>query len=169
MPDVDGPPAARRTRDAALVGRPAAQYSGLMKVAIELPSTQAAQLESEAKRLGVSVEDLARRSGGPAGGAGRGLPGGGEARARPEPRALSAPRLNALPAQGDVRWSRPLSIGSGQGLYPSAAAKASSLAFGLAMNHPFIDDNKRIAHAAMAVFLDLTASPSRRPSTSRNT
>ena len=31
-----------------------------MKVAIELPSAQAAQLESEAKRLGVSVEDLAR-------------------------------------------------------------------------------------------------------------
>lgn len=33
--------------------------------------------------------------------------------------------------------------------------KASALAFGLAMNHPFVDGNKRIAHAAMAVFLDL--------------
>ncbi|MGD9905218.1 MAG: DNA-binding protein [Vicinamibacterales bacterium] len=31
-----------------------------MKVAIELPSAQATQLENEAKRLGVSVEDLAR-------------------------------------------------------------------------------------------------------------
>ena len=31
-----------------------------MKVAIELPSAQATQLEKEAKRLGVSVEDLAR-------------------------------------------------------------------------------------------------------------
>jgi len=31
-----------------------------MKVVIELPSTQAAHLESEARRLGVSVEDLAR-------------------------------------------------------------------------------------------------------------
>jgi death-on-curing protein len=29
------------------------------------------------------------------------------------------------------------------------------LAFSLAMNHPFVDGNKRIAHAAMAVFLDL--------------
>ena len=29
------------------------------------------------------------------------------------------------------------------------------IAFGLAMNHPFVDGNKRIAHAAMAVFLDL--------------
>lgn len=31
-----------------------------MKVAIELPLAQATQLENEAKRLGVSVEDLAR-------------------------------------------------------------------------------------------------------------
>ena len=31
-----------------------------MKVAIELPPAQATQLENEAKRLGVSVEDLAR-------------------------------------------------------------------------------------------------------------
>lgn len=31
-----------------------------MKVAIELPSTQGAQLEAEAKRLGVAAEDLAR-------------------------------------------------------------------------------------------------------------
>jgi hypothetical protein len=31
-----------------------------MKVAIELPSAQATQLEREAKRLGVSAEDLAR-------------------------------------------------------------------------------------------------------------
>lgn len=31
-----------------------------MKVVIELPASQAAQLQTEAKRLGVSVEDLAR-------------------------------------------------------------------------------------------------------------
>lgn len=31
-----------------------------MKVAIELPPTQAAQLQSEAKRLGVPPEELAR-------------------------------------------------------------------------------------------------------------
>ena len=31
-----------------------------MKVAIELPPAQAAQLESEAKRLGVPAEELAR-------------------------------------------------------------------------------------------------------------
>lgn len=31
-----------------------------MRVAIELPAGQAARLEAEARRLGVSVEDLAR-------------------------------------------------------------------------------------------------------------
>jgi death-on-curing protein len=40
-------------------------------------------------------------------------------------------------------------------LYPTVVDKAAALAFGLAMNHPFVDGNKRIAHAAMAVFLDL--------------
>lgn len=40
-------------------------------------------------------------------------------------------------------------------LYPTVVDKAAVLGFGLAMNHPFVDGNKRIAHAAMAVFLDL--------------
>jgi death-on-curing protein len=40
-------------------------------------------------------------------------------------------------------------------LYPSLVEKAGALAHGLAMNHPFLDGNKRIAHAAMAVVLDL--------------
>ena len=40
-------------------------------------------------------------------------------------------------------------------LYPTLIEKASALAFGLVMNHPFVDGNKRIGHAAMAVFLDL--------------
>lgn len=43
----------------------------------------------------------------------------------------------------------------GVDLHPTLIDKASTLAFGLAMNHPFVDGNKRIAHAAMAVFLDL--------------
>lgn len=40
-------------------------------------------------------------------------------------------------------------------LYPTTIDKAGILAFGLAVNHPFVDGNKRIAHAAMAVFLEL--------------
>ncbi len=43
----------------------------------------------------------------------------------------------------------------GQELYPALAEKASALAYSLTKNHPFIDGNKRIAHAAMEVFLVL--------------
>ncbi len=51
--------------------------------------------------------------------------------------------------------AQPKATFDGTYLYPSVVDKASALAFGLAMNHPFVDGNKRIAHAAMAVFLDL--------------
>jgi death-on-curing protein len=40
-------------------------------------------------------------------------------------------------------------------LYPDIVAKASSLCFSLIMNHPFVDGNKRIGHAAMETFLIL--------------
>lgn len=43
----------------------------------------------------------------------------------------------------------------GVDLYPTLIDKAAALGFGLARNHPFIDGNKRIAHAAMAVCLEL--------------
>ena len=38
-------------------------------------------------------------------------------------------------------------------LYPDLASKATALCFSLVLNHPFIDGNKRIGHAAMEVFL----------------
>ena len=44
----------------ALVSRQLSRYSGPMKVAIELPPAQAAQLENPARRLGVLPEELAR-------------------------------------------------------------------------------------------------------------
>jgi death-on-curing protein len=44
---------------------------------------------------------------------------------------------------------------SGQDLYPSLASKAAALCFSLVMNHPFLDGNKRVGHAAMDVFLVL--------------
>lgn len=43
----------------------------------------------------------------------------------------------------------------GQDLYPTIAEKASALGFSLVMNHPFVDGNKRVGHAAMEVFLAL--------------
>ena len=40
-------------------------------------------------------------------------------------------------------------------LYPSLSDKAAALGYSLIKNHPFIDGNKRICHAAMEVFLVL--------------
>lgn len=45
-----------------------------------------------------------------------------------------------------------LSFG-GTELYPTLVNKAAALCFSLVMNHPFVDGNKRIGHAAMEVFL----------------
>ncbi len=41
----------------------------------------------------------------------------------------------------------------GAELYASIQEKATALGFSIIMNHPFIDGNKRIGHAAMEVFL----------------
>jgi len=43
----------------------------------------------------------------------------------------------------------------GVDLYPSVEEKAAKLAYGIAMNHPFADGNKRIAAAAMLLFVKL--------------
>jgi death-on-curing protein len=41
----------------------------------------------------------------------------------------------------------------GRELYPDIPSKAAALCYALALNHPFVDGNKRVAHAAMEVFL----------------
>ena len=41
----------------------------------------------------------------------------------------------------------------GQELYPTLAEKAAAVGFSLVCNHPFVDGNKRIGHAAMETFL----------------
>ncbi|WP_256874969.1 type II toxin-antitoxin system death-on-curing family toxin [Nostoc sp. C052] len=46
---------------------------------------------------------------------------------------------------------------AGEELYPTIAEKASALGFSLIKNHPFIDGNKRVGHAAMEVFLVLNS------------
>lgn len=43
----------------------------------------------------------------------------------------------------------------GEDLYPSIIDKAVALGFSLISNHPFIDGNKRVGHAALEVFLVL--------------
>jgi death-on-curing protein len=40
-------------------------------------------------------------------------------------------------------------------LYPDLITKAASLCHSLVMNHPFVDGNKRVGHAAMETYLVL--------------
>lgn len=44
---------------------------------------------------------------------------------------------------------------AGEDLYVGAVSKAAALSFFLATNHPFVDGNKRVAHAALEVTLVL--------------
>ena len=41
----------------------------------------------------------------------------------------------------------------GEDLYPTIVEKASVIAFSLIKNHPFVDGNKRIGHAAMETLM----------------
>lgn len=51
--------------------------------------------------------------------------------------------------------AQPRQTFANQELYPSIIDKAAALGFFLIQNHPFVDGNKRIGHAAMEVFLIL--------------
>ena len=51
--------------------------------------------------------------------------------------------------------SQPRMTYDGHDLYPNLFEKAAILCFALVKNHPFIDGNKRIGHAAMETFLVL--------------
>lgn len=43
----------------------------------------------------------------------------------------------------------------GEDLYPTLISKATALGFSLIKNHPFVDGNKRVGHAAAEAFLML--------------
>jgi death-on-curing protein len=51
--------------------------------------------------------------------------------------------------------AQPAMTYGGQDLYPSLAEKAAALGFSLIQNHPFVDGNKRVGHAALETFLVL--------------
>lgn len=55
----------------------------------------------------------------------------------------------------DSAIAQPAMAFGGQDLYPTVSEKAAAFAFSLVLNHPFLDGNKRIGHAAMETFLVL--------------
>lgn len=61
---------------------------------------------------------------------------------------FSLPALESALAQPRMTFS-------GEDLYPTLVEKAAALGHALIANHPFVDGNKRIGHAAIEVFLML--------------
>lgn len=55
----------------------------------------------------------------------------------------------------EAALSQPQMTFGAEELYPTLIEKASTLGFSLISNHPFIDGNKRIGHAAVEIFLIL--------------
>jgi death on curing protein len=49
--------------------------------------------------------------------------------------------------------AQPKQTFGGSDLYPSLVEKAAALCFSIVNNHPFVDGNKRVAHAGMESFL----------------
>ncbi len=55
----------------------------------------------------------------------------------------------------EASLAQPRQSFGGVDLYPGLTAKAAALGFSLIQNHPFVDGNKRIGHAAMETTLVL--------------
>ena len=74
--------------------------------------------------------------------------------------------LQATPGAAGVRdlgglesaLAQPKATFEGRDLHQTLVEKAAALGFSLVQNHPFVDGNKRTAHAAMETFLVLNGS-----------
>jgi len=55
----------------------------------------------------------------------------------------------------DSALAQPRVTFDGRDLHPALLEKAAALCTSLVQNHPFVDGNKRVGHAAMATFLIL--------------
>jgi death on curing protein len=62
------------------------------------------------------------------------------------------------PAALESAIAQPFQTFAGEALYPSLAAKAAALGFFIIRNHPFVDGNKRVGHAALEIMLVLNGS-----------
>jgi death on curing protein len=55
----------------------------------------------------------------------------------------------------DAAVAAPKATFDGEDLYPGVFSKAAALCYALVQGHAFVDGNKRVGHAAMAIFLNL--------------
>jgi death-on-curing protein len=65
-----------------------------------------------------------------------------------------APGIRDLGAL-EAAVAQPKAVFDSADLYPTLVEKAAALCFSLIQNHPFLDGNKRVGHAAMETFLVL--------------
>ena len=70
--------------------------------------------------------------------------------------------IRSLPGL-ESAMSQPKATIGGIDAYASLAEKAAALCYSLCSNHPFVDGNKRLAHAAMETFLLLNGSEIQSP------
>lgn len=68
-----------------------------------------------------------------------------------------APELRDLGAL-ESAVAQPRMTFGGDDLYRDLASKAAALGFSIIQNHPFVDGNKRVGHAALETFLVLNGS-----------
>ena len=66
--------------------------------------------------------------------------------------AGGAPRIRDLGAL-EAAIAQPKATFGGMDLYPTLVEKAAALCLSLVLDHPFVDGNKRVGHAAMETFL----------------
>src|SRR5262245_21588925 len=152
-----------------------------MKLSIDLSLAQADRLRIEAERLGLTPEDLARAAiVDLLAATGQDFKTAADRVLKKEPGVVSTPRLmrylalaevvdlhrRLLEATGGAAGIRDLGAREsalaqarmtlgGSDVYPTLAEKAAALCFSLVGNHPFVDGNKRVGHAAMETFLVL--------------
>ena len=68
--------------------------------------------------------------------------------------AGGAPGIRDLGAL-EAAIAQPKATFGGTDLHPTMVEKAAALCLSLVLDHPFVDGNKRVGHAAMATFLVL--------------
>jgi len=67
--------------------------------------------------------------------------------------SFGGPKAVPDPGRLEAAAARPRMTFGGEDLYPDLAAKAAALMHSIAMNHPFVDGNKRVGAMAAELFL----------------
>jgi death-on-curing family protein len=118
-----------------------------MNVTFELPPAQAEKLRRTADRLGISPSEFARAAVTDL------LVTRDDDFTGASLQALVERPAFVTSDSSESALAQPLATFGGAELHPTLVDKAAALGFSLVANHPFVDGNKRLGHAAMEVLL----------------